>query len=281
MDSISSAHDNGYKLAAFDFDYTVINANSNNMLNKLVMEREQDKFKSVKQTPSIAQLNHFQFNSEIEQLGIDHRDDNTIRVNAIYSYMQNKHQITREDMEKCLKAVEIGEHMRNLISYLKKAGYDIIIVSDSNTFLIETILKHNDLWHFFSNEGKILANRGYFDSHGCLRVKPANLIYNKSGEKFSCISSPFCKKNICKGDLIEGYLKKQGRPITVEKLFVGDGRIDLCAGMRLSARDVFFVRHGMVLFKLLQSEAGCAEKIRAHVSFWKSGEDILSYLKSR
>ena len=64
-----------YKVAFFDFDYTIINANSNNYLNKLAIEHEEAlKDRSCKSyTPSISTLNKYKYSTDIEQL-LDRND---------------------------------------------------------------------------------------------------------------------------------------------------------------------------------------------------------------
>jgi 2,3-diketo-5-methylthio-1-phosphopentane phosphatase len=269
-----------YRLAAFDFDYTILNANSNNVLSKLVMERELEEFKNH-QTPSTAQTNHFKYNDEIERLGVEHKDDNTVRCNAIYEYMHAEHGITRKDMEKCLRCVEIGEAWSRLFKRLKEANYDLVIISDSNTFLIETILKQNELFHFFQDESekKIFANQAAFGKSGCLRVKPLNASFNPNGKRFAC-SNQFCKKNICKGAVLESYLNKKflDQFNCVETIYVGDGKIDYCAGTKLNVNDRFLVRKNMALHKLIHDDQFRA-RIKANVDFWKNAEDVVNILK--
>jgi pyridoxal phosphate phosphatase PHOSPHO2 len=266
-----------YKLAAFDFDYTIINANSNNVLSKLVIERKIPTAR--KTTPSMAELNHFVYGEEIERLGEAHRDDNTVRCNAIYAYMHAAHGITRSHMEQCLKCVEVGPAWPRLFTKLQEAGYDLIIVSDSNTFLIEAILKHNGLSHFFRstapNDSKIFANGAAFDSTGCLRVTPLNASFNEAGKRFNC-GCQFCKRNMCKGEVVTRYLAR--RKNVAEVIYVGDGKIDYCAGMRLGSTDHFLVRKNMALHKLMH-EPQYGTAVKARVSYWKSAEDILNLLK--
>jgi pyridoxal phosphate phosphatase PHOSPHO2 len=270
-----------FKLAAFDFDYTLLNANSNNLLNKLVMERESGEFaKQPSLTPSIAQLNRFKYSNEIENLGIKFRDNNTIRINAIYEYMHKKYGINREDMEKCLRNLAtISETMRKLISHLKHLHYDLIIISDSNSFLIETILKQNNMLHFFVNENashhdtKIFANKAYFDKNGCLRVKPF-----QDEETRKC-SIEFCKANICKGEIITHYIDRRnahGYELDTA-IYVGDGRIDFCPGTKLTSNCLFFVRDNLSLCKLLREKA-YSDNIKAEIKFWKNGADIMNQI---
>lgn len=163
---------NSKKIAIFDFDYTIINANSNNYLNKIVIELETNELpkNNHHRTPSIAQLNRFKYSSEIENL--HDNQDFTVRNREVYKYMHMKHKISREKMEKSLKEVVVSSPMKKLFKLLFDNGFELLIISDSNTFLIETILRHNDLLGYFGNGKRIFANKAYFCENGCLNLIP-------------------------------------------------------------------------------------------------------------
>lgn len=276
------------QVAVFDFDYTLIDANSNNVLSKLVMQRELDEFKT--RSPSLLELNRFKYSAEIERLGVEHKYDNTIRINAIYEYMHSRHGITRQNMESCLRQIDISDSMVRLIKYLRDKNYDLVIISDSNTFLIKTILKQNKLYQYFADEAgstenirRIFANPAKFDSSGQLRVKPLSESWNGLQEGgFECTRSAYCKRNICKGQVLERYIKQRYGDINeVKIMYVGDGRIDYCAGTRLkSTIDTFYVRSNFSLHKLIAQDEKCAKRVKARVCVWKSPDDILNDLNN-
>lgn len=56
-------------LAVFDFDYTIINLNSNNYINKQLIKIDEQHDASIRNTtPSIAKINKYKFPEEIEKL---------------------------------------------------------------------------------------------------------------------------------------------------------------------------------------------------------------------
>jgi len=270
-----------YKVAFFDFDYTIINANSNNYLNKLAIEHEEAlKDRSCKSyTPSISTLNKYKYSTDIEQL-LD-RNDMTLRQNAIYKHMHVDMGLKRDSMEKCLGEILISESMKQLFAFLVQNNFESVIISDSNTFLIETILRKNNLIHFFEPiETKILANRGVFDEFGCLNVIPLNKEFCENGAIFTCENTNFCRKNICKGEVIEKYLLKSNKAQLKRRcIYVGDGKIDFCPATKLEISDKLFVKSNSSLSKLLTDE-GLKEKVKSDIIFWKNAKGILRDLQT-
>ena len=276
----SNWSDRKYKIAFFDFDYTIINVNSSNYLNKLVIEYEAARdLNSKSYTPSISTLNKYKYSAEIEQLL--EKNDMTKRQNAIYKYMHSNLNIKRETMEKCLSDIVITESMKQLFNFLVQNNFELVIVSDSNTFLIETILRKNNLVSLFEPlEKKILANRAFFDGFGCLNVIPLNKEFNENGEIFSCTNNAFCRKNICKGSVIENFLQKNNGPQQNHiLLYMGDGKIDFCAATKLRFDDKVFVKNNSSLSKLLKEDE-LKNKIKSSVVYWKNAYDILNHLQS-
>ena len=270
------SNDFEYKLAVFDFDYTIVNANSNNYLNKLVIERQMTDNPSKNTTPSIATLNKFKYPPEIEHL---HNKNNlTVRQNAVFKFMHENHNIDKDTMVKCLGDINISDSMRQLFYFLKENNYDLVIISDSNTFLIETILRRNNVAHLFEPcAEKILANRSEFDETGRLHVVPFNRCLNKNGADFVC-SSETCRLNMCKGSVLEDFIQRS-MDINMNQrvIYVGDGHIDFCPGTKLKEGDTFFVKKNSSLSKLLESENYKAQ-IKSSIKLWKTANEILSQL---
>jgi pyridoxal phosphate phosphatase PHOSPHO2 len=263
------------KIAFFDFDYTIINANSNNYLNKLVIEKESVLVDQTKRnlTPSIAQLNQFKYSNDIENLS--NKLNNTIRMNAIFKYMHSKHNIGQIEMTRCLSEVKISDSMLKLFEILNKQQYQLIIVSDSNRFLIKTILKANKVDTLFHDD-KIIANEAFFDHNGCLVVIPYSEIYFKEKNKFFECSINYCRKNICKGEIIDSHLN-ENREIK-NAIYVGDGGIDYCPGVKLKKSDIFFVKQNSSLFKIIKNDTNLEKNISANIKYWKNANEIISQL---
>lgn len=259
------------KIAIFDFDYTLVNANSSNYLNKLVIERENV---AKTRTPSIAETNKYRYSDEIESFH-DSRD-HTLRLNKVLEYMHSKHALTRNDMEKCVVDLKISASMKNLLQMLDKQSYALAIVSDSNKFVIETILKQNGVYGLFGDN--VYANESVFDEKtGQLTIVPLSKCFNPNGDYFNC-ESENCRRNICKGKIVEHLISKysqSGQRRNGDRvIYIGDGRIDYCAGLKLNENDFFFVKKNSALMKLLE-DGGKSNKIRANLKYWNNGDDIL------
>jgi pyridoxal phosphate phosphatase PHOSPHO2 len=172
--------------------------------------------------------------------------------------------------------------MKDLLRSLKEKKFDLIIISNSNSFVIETILKRNELFELFDNNAnKIIANRSNFNQYGYFEVLPSNEFYLPPGETFKC-QSKYCKANICKGFLLNNYIKesldkssslKRGKVI-----FVGDGLIDYCPGIHLNSEDIFFVKRNSKLSKLLDKNKDLSNQICAQIKLWKNAYEIIEQL---
>ena len=91
--------------------------------------------------------------------------------------------------------------MKCLFQRLASHAYDLCIISNSNTFIIEQILRSNGLLQLF--EDKIFANKAYFnESIGCIEVVPVNELINLNKAVFDCGTGQ-CKENMCKGVILE------------------------------------------------------------------------------
>ena len=255
------------KLAVFDFDYTIINANSTTYLNKLVIERSSSDTKKL--TPSIAILNKYKYPNEIETLV--NKKNPTIRQNEIYKHMFNQFKINKNDMVKCLSEIKISQHMVDLFSLLNENNFNLMVISDSNTFLIETILKSNRLESLF--ESRIISNQAVFSDDGYLNLIPFNKVFLGNEEIFRC-ENETCRENMCKGMVLEAYIREKR---SKEVIYVGDGCIDFCPGVKLGENDSFYVKKISSLSRLLENESNIG-KIKARIKYWKNGKEIIDQL---
>jgi pyridoxal phosphate phosphatase PHOSPHO2 len=168
------------KIAAFDFDHTLIDVNSDTYIDKLLI-KDSD-VKRYKYPDSVEDL-YKQFNW-------------TYRMNGVFEYM-NKNEISKRDLINCLNEIKIKDSMIDVIKRLYENGYKLSVISDANTVFIETILKQNNV---YDNFHKIFTNPAEFDENGRLNVKPFSEIFNKDGMPFDC-STKICSNNICKGGM--------------------------------------------------------------------------------
>lgn len=240
------------KVAAFDFDHTIINVNSDTYIDKLIGD--------------------VRYPDEIEQL---HSLGWTRRMNAVFEYMRKKCDIQKSDLLDCLREIKIDDSMIELIRKLQQNSYELVIVSDANDIFIDEILRVNGLGDAFSS---IYTNRGEFDQDGQLIVKPFNEIFNENGDPFDC-STKICTSNICKGSVLAKHLEQKSNS-DKKLVYVGDGRNDYCPGLYLNKNDFYYVRSNHSLEKLLRKDPSLAEKLAVNVSYWKSAQDILENLNS-
>ncbi|GJY73402.1 inorganic pyrophosphatase 2-like protein [Tanacetum coccineum] len=110
---------------------------------------------------------------------------------------------------------------------------DLRIVSDANTFFIETVLKHLGIRGCFS---EINTNPGFVDEEGKLRISLYHDFHNLS---HGCT---LCPANMCKGEIIE---RIQSTFTTKEKrrvIYLGDGAGNFCPTLKLVEGDYMMPR---------------------------------------
>ena len=230
-------------LFAFDFDDTIITENSDYaVLRVLPVGTEIPK--------EIQDLYHT--NGWMKYMG------------AIFAFIKQMG-CTKEDILACMESLSLMPGFTELMTFLGRNDADIIIISDSNSIFIEHILQKKDLKALVK---EVFTNTAEFDEDGLLKVWG----YHK---QTSCKLST---ENLCKGQILEEFLKKQeAQGVKYDKVaYVGDGSNDYCPALRLTSEDIVFPRKD---FRLdLKIKADC-EKIKATVIEWESGYDIIEYLK--
>ena len=122
--------------------------------------------------------------------------------------------VSREKLKAYLSEIEIDPDFHRIFVLLKNAGVRPLIASDSFNFLIETILKNNDVHGI-----RILANR--------LRIVGDKLIPSFPYRNNACLHCANCKTSHLRNEDSLGKVL----------VYVGDGRSDFCAS--LSAHVVF------------------------------------------
>lgn len=137
--------------------------------------------------------------------------------------------------EEALKAVRVAR------AAVKGAKEQIIMISDSNSVFIETILRSCGMEDAF---GEVFTNPAHFEPSGRLRVSR-----HSTSRCARCASSP----GMCKGGILTGYLSKQGGFDRI--VYVGDGRNDVCPCTRLTEKDHVVCRKGYALARVLERAA--------------------------
>ncbi|KAG0891371.1 hypothetical protein G6F34_011742 [Rhizopus arrhizus] len=143
------------------------------------------------------------------------RNENSMQWTDLMDYALCKLQddgIAINDIAQNLKTIPFSQEMRNVLMDLKSKEIPVILLSDANTFYIETILTAYDVRDCVT---QIITNPAYIDEKGRLRVQRYILA---SDPQHNCTNP--CSVNICKGKELDMLLKKYG---PLEKVaYIGD-----------------------------------------------------------
>ncbi|XP_029946896.1 pyridoxal phosphate phosphatase PHOSPHO2 [Salarias fasciatus] len=234
-------------LMVFDFDHTVVDDNSDTWVIRCLPNRTLPN--SVK---SSYRKGHW---TEFMGRVLKHIGEQEVSPDGVRSVMET---------------IPYTAGMADLLTFISehKDRVDCIVVSDSNTLFIDWILQAAGLRGAVDH---IFTNPAHFNDHGHMEVS--------GHHSHDCQR---CPVNLCKRKVLEQYLSQRaggGSSGGVSYrcvVYVGDGGNDLCPALCLRAQDVVMPRVGYSLEKLLRVEEG----VRARVSAWSSGEQILQELKA-
>lgn len=242
-----------WKLAIFDFDNTVVNLNVYSLIDDLLSEKVPDNL------------------SEIEKaFGW------IARMNALFESNCLNEQKVRNVLDKIL----IDDKMITFMKDLFENGYEIIIISDSNTYFINYILEANRIREYVR---EIYANVGCFTEAGFFKLIGLNEVMHGNKFQFDCqIGLNRCAPNVCKRLVLQYHTEKHS---TNQKnkhfIYVGDGLNDFCPALILNKTDVFCVRKGYALEKVfIKNENFITDKINSNVVFWNDGDDLARLVKN-
>ncbi|CAF1117475.1 unnamed protein product [Adineta steineri] len=233
-------------LVAFDFDHTIIDANSDIHVNKLFPSDEER---------LIAEKNCSQISSW------------ATRMQETFHQL-HKFNINETDYTNNMQEIPLTNGFSHLINYLYSLDNShLIIISDSNLVFINTILKHNHLDHMFKD---IFTNPAYFSKDD------QRLIIEPYGQQ----TCPTCPSNMCKREIIEKYARtKFSEEIPI--LFIGDGHNDVCAANSLKKGDLICARSGYRMAKELKQQTQLGEKkFQADFFEWNDGKEIEDFIKN-
>ncbi|KAE8699439.1 Inorganic pyrophosphatase 3 [Hibiscus syriacus] len=170
-----------------------------------------------------------------------------------------------EDIVAVLKRTPIHPRIIEAIKSAQALGCELKIVSDANTFFIDTILEHHGLRECFS---EIHTNPSFVDEQGRLRIFPHH-DFTKSSH--GCVH-PSCPPNMCKGIVIEKIqvsLSMEEQKKTI--IYLGDGLGDFCPSLKLGDGDYVMPRKGFPIWDLISKNRNL---VKAHICEWSNGEDF-------
>lgn len=231
-------------LLVFDFDHSIIDANSDHYVTKLV-------------PPIPAEIKE-SYNSQCW----------VYYMGAVFEHL-HKVGITPEQILKCMNEIPFISGMKDLLQFMNRDNVELIIISDANSVFIKQILQNAALDDLFA---ATFTNPAEFDSSGCLRVQ----CYHYQDW------CPLSTTNLCKGSILQDYLKqRQKGGVTFSHIaYVGDGTYDLCPCLTLSANDFVFPRTDFSLWKKIKHmQKNKDSSLKAKVVPWNTGLDILETVK--
>lgn len=179
------------------------------------------------------------------------------------------HQVDSEQIINVISNIPPVSGLPDLMLELHSRNCEIIIISDSNSFFIETWLTSHKLIHTVS---KIYTNPAEFDQRGMLKIEMYHL------QDWCDLS----EKNMCKGFILQSHIqerKSQGVDFSTVA-YIGDGCNDLCPILKLGKKDFGFPKFGHKLIKLLK-EPKYEDKIVCDIVPWETGDDIIQSFREK
>ncbi|KAF8520412.1 phosphatase phospho-type [Hysterangium stoloniferum] len=172
--------------------------------------------------------------------------------------------ITRQQIEGALRLLPFHPAMRRAVENLKAATpteTHFVILSNSNSVYISTILEDQKLTHLFD---EITTNPAEWDDSGLLKLRRR---IDPSGPQHSCKVG--CSPNMCKGEELDTYLARY--PDEFERIiYVGDGSNDYCPVLRLKSHDIALVRKYRGLERRIAKEGG----LKCNVEYWDGAWEV-------
>ncbi|XP_010047325.2 inorganic pyrophosphatase 2 isoform X1 [Eucalyptus grandis] len=175
---------------------------------------------------------------------------------------------TMEEIADCLKEAPLHPKIVSAIKSANASGCDLRILSDSNVFFIETILRHHGLMECFS---QINTNPGSVDAEGRLNISP---YHDFSRLLHGC---KICPPNMCKGIVMDKIRSPAFAKGKRRFVYVGDGAADFCAGMKLEEEDVLLPRKDFPVWDLI---CRSPTLIKARVLEWTDAAELETVLLS-
>ncbi|KAK6912806.1 Phosphatase PHOSPHO-type [Dillenia turbinata] len=225
-------------VVVFDFDFTIIDCDSDDwVVEKMGLT---DLFNELKSNPTLS------WYSMMDRMIIE----------------LNSEGKTMEEIAGCLKQVPLHPQLMSAIKSAHAFGCDLRIISDANTFFIETILENHGLLECFN---EINTNPWFIDQEGRFRLLPCHDFINSS---HGC---NLCPPNLCKGKLLERIRTSVSEEGKKRFIYVGDGKNDFCPSLRLHESDLLMPRRGFALWDIICNNT---VPIKAKIYNWINGEEL-------
>ena len=175
--------------------------------------------------------------------------------------------VSSEELLACVREIPFVQGMESLLRWLQKQDAEVLIISDSNSAFINTLLDMHDLHqcikHVYTNPAKLNDDD----------VLTVDYYHTQDWCDLSTV-------NLCKGSILEEHIKtRRTENVEYETIaYVGDGWNDLCPCLRLSQKDLVFPRKE---YKLAKAIGEYKDPVVAKVVPWGSGDDIKAALEEK
>ncbi|XP_054939688.1 LOW QUALITY PROTEIN: phosphoethanolamine/phosphocholine phosphatase-like, partial [Physeter macrocephalus] len=200
----------------------------------------------------------------------------TWREGFYNEYMQRVFQYRGEqgvrprDPRAICEAIPLSPGMGELLQFVAKQGacFEVILISDANTFGVESALRaagHHGLFR------RIFSNPSGPDPWGLLALRP-----------FHAPSCARCPADMCKHKVLSDYPRERAHDgVHFERLFyVSDGANDICPMGLLAGGDVAFPRRRYPVPRLMQeAQKAEASSFRAGVVPWETATEVRLHLQ--
>ncbi|KAL8458498.1 hypothetical protein ACS0TY_036137 [Phlomoides rotata] len=168
-----------------------------------------------------------------------------------------------EDIKEVLRRIPMHPDIVPTIKKAHALGCELRVVSDANTFFIETVLEHLGILDCFS---EINTNPSNVDEEGKLRIFP---YVDFQTSPHSC--NNLCPPNMCKGMIIERIQASMGREGKKRIIYLGDGIGDFCPSLKLTEADFMMPRKNFPAWNLICENRAL---LRAEMHDWIDGEEM-------
>lgn len=238
-------------LVVFDFDWSLVNENSDTWVVKSITPELSDYMNSVYVKGEWTHLmNHIISDKMIAEAGV-----------------------TLGQLDNALRSIPIFTETIEAVKIAFNAGAKLAILSDANEYFISVILRHLQLETMFTlvatNYGKVVSGD---NGKKTLQIIP----HQSKAHPHSC---SLCPPNLCKGIVLEKWLQELNMDGIVSRvLYIGDGSGDYCPCQHcLGKNDVILCRDGWPLHKMIHSTT---TPLPARIEPWNSGDDLLAAFKA-
>ncbi|XP_061761371.1 probable phosphatase phospho1 [Nerophis ophidion] len=180
--------------------------------------------------------------------------------------------VTESDIRGVMEKLPATPGMLTLLQFLRNRppyDFEVVLVSDANTFFIESWLRRAGVRALFH---RIFSNPATFNRDGRLVLKP-----------FHAHGCQRCPENMCKQAVIREYVSRRtqerGRPYQ-RVFYVGDGANDFCPALALGPRDMAFPRRDFPMHRLItETHESMPGEFKAVTAPWANAEEVVQRLR--